>query len=205
MTQPLLKGQFVYLRYPDVTDWDAWAELRETSREFLTPWEPLWPADDLTRTAFKRRIRRYLRDIKDDTAYPFFIFRKSDRALVGGVTISNVRRGVTQACSVGYWTGEPHARRGYMRDGLRTLVLHAIKDLGFHRIEAACLPNNAPSKALLKQTGFTEEGYARKYLRINGSWQDHILFGLIENDLPLPTYGASEQAAEALPEGSSVA
>lgn len=205
MTQQLLQGEFVFLRYPDVTDWDEWSKLRDRSRDFLTPWEPLWPVDDLTRTAFRRRLRRYQRDIRDDAAYPFFIFRKSDRALVGGITVSNVRRGVTQACSVGYWTGEAYARHGYMRDALRAVVRHAIRDLGFHRVEAACLPDNHASKSLLKQTGFTEEGYARKYLRINGAWQDHILFGIVESDFPLPEYAPLETELEVIPEGSSVA
>lgn len=205
MTQELLQGKFVYLRPPDFADWEAWVALRAESRTFLTPWEPLWPADDLTRQAFRRRIRRYQRDMRDDIAYPFFIFRKSDRSLVGGITISNVRRGVTQACSVGYWTGEAHTRHGYMRDALRTVVIHGFKQLGFHRIEAACLPHNQASQALLKQTGFTEEGYARKYLRINGSWQDHVLFGLVETDLPLPDYPQDSQDPETMSEGSGMA
>lgn len=205
MTQHLLQGKFVFLRAPDAGDWESWAALRSESREFLTPWEPLWPNDDLTRTAFRRRIRRYQRDIRDDIAYPFFIFRRSDRALVGGITVSNIRRGVTQACSVGYWIGEAHTRRGYMRDALRTVVVHGLKDLGFHRVEAACLPHNHASQALLKQTGFTEEGYARKYLRINGSWQDHVLFGILETDLPLPDYPAVMPEPAAMSEKSGVA
>src|SRR4029077_13074575 len=79
-----------------------------------TPWEPTWPADDLSRGAYRRRLRRYAEDQRTDTSYAFFLFRKGDDALVGGRTLANIRRGVAQAGSLGYWIGEPFARRGLM-------------------------------------------------------------------------------------------
>jgi ribosomal-protein-alanine N-acetyltransferase len=111
---PVLKSRRLVLRAPEMTDHGAWAELREESRAFLKPWEPSWPSDDLTRPAFKRRVKRYQREIRDDAGYPFFLFRLEDDRLVGGITLSNVRRGVTQSCSLGYWMGERYAGRGYM-------------------------------------------------------------------------------------------
>ena len=111
---PIIEGDGVYLRAPQMSDYSEWATLREASRAFLTPWEPTWPADDLTRSAFRRRLRRYAEDQRADTSYAFFLFRKSDDALVGGLTLANIRRGVAQAGSLGYWIGEPFARRGLM-------------------------------------------------------------------------------------------
>lgn len=177
-----LPGQRTYLRPPEVADWGAWAELRAGSREFLTPWEPAWAADELTRAAYRRRLRRLLRDARDDLAYPFFLFNRQDDALIGGLTLGNVRRGVTQSCSVGYWIGRPYARHGYMSEALGTVLPFVFEQLRLHRLEAACLPTNIPSQGVLRRCNFREEGYAREYLRINGRWADHLLFGLLASD-----------------------
>jgi len=167
-------------------DYLAWAALREESRAFLTPWEPTWPLDDLTRSAFRRRIRRYMQDIREDAAYPFFIFDSRDDTLVGGVTLSNVRRGVTQSASLGYWVGADRARQGYMSASVAALVPFVFDQLGLHRLEAACLPSNAASIRLLEKVGFSREGFARRYLRINGIWQDHLLYAMLTDD-PRPS------------------
>jgi ribosomal-protein-alanine N-acetyltransferase len=179
---PVIQGDEVYLRAPQMFDFHAWASLRAASREFLTPWEPIWPTDDLTRGAFRRRVRRYVRDIREDQAYPLFVYRKSDDTLVGGLTLSNIRRGVAQACSLGYWVGSPHARRGYMSRAVAASVPFVFETLQLHRLEAACLPANTASIGLLRKCGFIEEGYARRYLRINGVWQDHVLFAMLAED-----------------------
>lgn len=178
---PAIHGEGVFLRTPQMGDFPAWAALREESRAFLTPWEPTWPIDDLTRPAFRRRIRRYIQDIRDDTAYPFFIFT-ADNAFAGGLTLSNVRRGVTQSCSLGYWVGAPYARRGLMTAAVAAVVPFVFEHLRLHRLEAACLPINAASIRLLEKSGFTREGFARRYLRINGVWQDHLLYAMLHDD-----------------------
>ncbi|MEA2874874.1 MAG: [ribosomal protein S5]-alanine N-acetyltransferase [Hyphomicrobiales bacterium] len=174
---PTIDGDGVYLRAPQMSDYSEWTTLREASRAFLTPWEPTWPGDDLTRSAFRRRLRRYAEDQRSDTSYAFFLFRKSDEALAGGLTLANIRRGVAQAGSLGYWVGEPFARRGLMTGAVRALVPFSFGSLRLHRIEAACIPSNAASIRLLEKTGFVREGYAREYLCINGLWQDHLLYG----------------------------
>jgi ribosomal-protein-alanine N-acetyltransferase len=175
---PPITGDGVVLRGPQMADFAAWAEVRERSRTFLTPWEPTWPADDLSRAAFRRRLIAYARDREAGAAYPFFVFRNSDGALTGGITLSNVRRGVAQMGSVGYWCGQPYARQGHTLAAVRALCEFAFRTLALHRLEAACIPENAPSRALLVRAGFAEEGFARAYLKINGVWRDHVLFGL---------------------------
>jgi len=174
---PIIEGDEVVLRTPQITDFEEWAALREASRAFLTPWEPTWPVDDLTRAAFRRRIKRYAEDLRTDTGYAFVIARYSDGALVGGLTLANIRRGVAQAGSLGYWTGLPFVRQGYMTAAVRALVPFAFNSLRLHRLEAACIPSNTGSIKLLEKTGFVREGYAREYLCINGVWQDHLLYG----------------------------
>ncbi|MFQ5971944.1 MAG: GNAT family N-acetyltransferase [Alphaproteobacteria bacterium] len=177
-----LEGGRVSLRPPAERDWREYAELRAASREFLEPWEPTWPSDALMRDAFQRRLRRYASEWRDDIGYGFFLFRRENQVLMGGVSVSNVRRGVAQSATLGYWIGEAFARRGYMTEGLGLVLDFCFDRLGLHRIEAACLPNNTASKRLLLRCGFKEEGFARKYLKIRGQWHDHVLYGLIAED-----------------------
>jgi [ribosomal protein S5]-alanine N-acetyltransferase len=178
---PSIVGEGVVLRTPQMTDYNDWAALRERSREFLIPWEPTWPADDLSRGAFRRRIRRYVEDLRTDQGYAFLIIRGSDDAIVGGLTLANIRRGVAQAGSLGYWMGLPFIRHGYMTAAVRAVIPFAFNTLRLHRLEAACIPSNAGSIRLLENTGFIREGYAREYLCINGIWQDHLLYGRLKD------------------------
>jgi [ribosomal protein S5]-alanine N-acetyltransferase len=179
---PVLEGDGVFLRMPQMTDFAEWARLRTESRAFLTPWEPTWPADDLTRSAFRRRLRRHAREMREDLGYPFLVFRDADRVLLGGVTLTNVRRGVAQAANLGYWIGGPHARKGYMTAAVAALIPFAHGPLRLRRIEAACLPNNAASVRLLEKLNFVREGYAREYLCIAGIWQDHLMYAHLADD-----------------------
>jgi ribosomal-protein-alanine N-acetyltransferase len=179
---PILMQDGVELRVPEMADYETWAALRLESRAFLVPWEPAWPQDDLTRTAFRSRVKRYIRDIESDSAYPFFVFRAHDDRLMGAITLSNVRRGVAQAGSVGYWIGSNFVRQGYMTSALTALMPFAFGHLHLHRIEAACLPVNQASIRLLTKCEFRQEGLARRYLKINGRWEDHLLFARLADD-----------------------
>jgi [ribosomal protein S5]-alanine N-acetyltransferase len=170
------------LRPPERGDWREWADLRGESRRFLAPWEPSWSPDSLTRGAFRRRLQRYAADWRSDQGYSFFLFRLEDGAAVGGIGLSNVRRGVAETGSLGYWIGERYARRGYMTAGLGLMLSFAFERLKLHRVEAACLPHNGPSRGLLLKCGFREEGYAREYLCIDGRWQDHVLFAMLRDE-----------------------
>jgi [ribosomal protein S5]-alanine N-acetyltransferase len=177
------RGHGLLLRPPQMSDFPQWSKLREDSRAFLTPWEPIWPSDDLTRAGFRRRLRRYAEDITADRAYPFLVFRMADQTLIGGVTLANVRRGIVQAGTIGYWTGEQYSGQGHMTLALRVLLPFILSELNLHRIEAACIPTNKASVRVLEKCGFVREGLARRYLCINGVWQDHYLFGLLNEDL----------------------
>lgn len=188
-TVPMIEGSGVFLRVPRMSDFEEWALLRGQSRQFLAPWEPVWPDDDLTRSAFRRRIRRYERDLHEETGYAFLVFRKSDNAMLGGATLTNLRRGAAQAGSLGYWMGAGYAGKGYMSAAIAALIPFAHSMLRLRRIEAACLQSNAASIRLLEKMNFTREGLARQYLSIAGSWQDHLLYARLSSD-PLPAPAA---------------
>jgi len=178
------RGYGLILRAPQMSDYIQWSQLRESSRAFLTPWEPIWPSDDLTRSGYRRRLRRYAEDIAEDKSYPFLVFREENGALIGGITLANVRRGIVQAGTIGYWIGEPYARQGLMTTALRVLLPSLFGELHLHRVEAACIPTNVGSVRVLEKCGFRREGLAKRYLCINGVWQDHYLYGLLHEYLP---------------------
>jgi ribosomal-protein-alanine N-acetyltransferase len=176
-----LAGERGFLRSPERGDYEAWATLRGRSRNFLAPWEPSWPPDALSRASFRARLARYAEDWRTDQAYNLFIFT-DDETLVGGASLSNLRRGVSETASLGYWIGEPFARQGHMTAALPLILDFSFDRLRLHRVEAACLPNNVPSRSLLVRAGFRQEGYARQYLCIEGKWQDHLLFAILRDD-----------------------
>src|SRR5271169_6272785 len=91
--QPLVRGDGLYLRPAIAADYPAWARLREQSRVFLTPWEPTWLSDDLTRAAFRRRLRRQAEDMAGDESFAFLIFDSTSDEVLGGLTLGGIRRG----------------------------------------------------------------------------------------------------------------
>lgn len=179
-----LRGPRVILRLPQMSDYEAWYVLRHSSRDFLRPFEPRWTDADLGRRVFATRVRRAREEAEEGTDYSFFIFLNGGPrdTLVGGITLSNIRRRAAQFVNLGYWMGQPYAGQGLMTDALRATLPFVFDDLRLHRLEAACLPHNEPSKGVLTKVGFHEEGLARQYLRINGQWADHLLFALLRAD-----------------------
>ncbi|MFU0506449.1 GNAT family N-acetyltransferase [Pseudaminobacter sp. NGMCC 1.201702] len=179
---PALKGDRITLRLPESRDYREWAALRAESRTFLEPWEPKWAADELGRPAWRARLMRYREDYANGSSIAFFIFENASGRLVGGITIGNIRHGVAQSGQIGYWIGERFAGRGFMREALVLISHYAFDTLRLHRIEAACIPDNARSIRVLEKAGFQREGLLRSYLRIAGTWQDHYLYALIAED-----------------------
>lgn len=175
-----IRGERVVLRPPAQSDYPAWAELRSQSRAHLTPWEPTWTRDELARSSFRRRLRIYARDVRDDLGYAFFIADLTTDKLLGGIALSSVRRGASQAATLGYWIGAPHKGQGKMQDAVRAIVPFAFRTLLLHRIEAACMTSNAASLRVLEKAGFQREGLVRQYLKINGVWEDHVLLGRVD-------------------------
>ena len=170
------------LRPPTHSDFRTWSALRRESKDFLVPWEPEWADDHLTRKAFTNRVYWASRSIASGSAMPLFVIRRSDEVLVGAITLDNIRRGPAQAGTLGYWTGAPYARQGYMREAIKAVVHYAFTRLDLSRIEAACLPENKASRGLLEASGFKYEGVAQSYLQIAGRWRTHVLYAALRSD-----------------------
>ncbi|MFA3917498.1 GNAT family N-acetyltransferase [Ruegeria hyattellae] len=180
--RPKLETERLSLRPPIHSDFREWAALRQSSRDFLIPWEPSWAPDHLSRKAFTNRVYWAQRSVASGAAMPLFLFRRSDDRLIGAITLDNIRRGPAQAGTLGYWTGETHARQGYMREAIGAIVHYAFARLDLSRIEAACLPENAASRGLLERSGFKYEGVAQSYLQIDGRWRTHVLYACLRSD-----------------------
>jgi [ribosomal protein S5]-alanine N-acetyltransferase len=170
------------LRLPVHADWVLWAKLRRDSAAFLTPWEPVWSPDHLSRRSFTNRVYWAKRAEAQGTALPLLLTRRDDGLILGALTLDNIRRGPAQAGTLGYWMGAPFARQGYMREAILGVVHHAFNALDLSRIEAACLPENQPSRGLLEKSGFKYEGVAQSYLQINGRWRNHVLYAALRGD-----------------------
>ena len=179
---PVLVRDPVYLRAAKPSDYSDWAALREQSRKHLIAWEENWAPHELSLNAFKRRLAAQSKDARRGGGLSLLAFRRDDRAIVGGVTLTNIRYGASRSGILGYWVGEPYARQGYGSAAVRAVIDHAFDTIELHRIIAACQPENVASQNLLERCGFRKEGLARDYLRINGAWRDHLIFSLIAAD-----------------------
>lgn len=179
---PALKGGRIFLRMPHSGDYREWAALRAESRRFLEPWEPRWTSDELDWPAWRQRLLRYREDQAQGSGASFLIFESQTGRLLGGITVGNIRYGVAQCGQIGYWIGQRYAGMGYMYEALGLVSHHAFDTLRLHRLEAACIPGNARSIGVLEKAGFRREGLLRSYLRINGTWHDHLLYALIADD-----------------------
>ncbi len=170
------------LRPPIHSDFRSWAWMRESSAGFLTPWEPVWAADHLSRKNFTNRVYWAQRSINTGVAVPLFLVNRETNELMGAITLDNIRRGPAQAGTLGYWVGKDHARKGYMREAIDALVHYAFHRMDLSRIEAACLPENVASRGVLEKSGFKYEGVAQSYLQIDGRWRTHVLYAALRND-----------------------
>ncbi len=179
---PPIETERLSLRLPEMGDHAAWVRLRREGEAFLREWEPTWSIDHFTRKAFRNRVYWAWRARDEGRALALFLVRRSDSRLLGAITLDNIRRGPAQSASVGYWIGPEHARQRYMSEALEAVVQHAFNALDLSRIEAACLPGNAPSRGLLERSGFEYEGVAQSYLQIAGRWQNHVLYAILRSD-----------------------
>ncbi|WP_375449865.1 GNAT family N-acetyltransferase [uncultured Devosia sp.] len=186
-----LRSPDLLLRLPQIGDYPAWSGLRKASRPFLKPFEPRWTEADLAHSVFATRVKRARQEAEDGTDYSFLIFNLANgsETLVGGVTLSNIRRRAAQFVNLGYWMGQQFAGQGLMTKAVALTLPFVFESCDLHRIHAAFLPGNIASRRVLEKNGFIEEGFAAGYLQIDGRWEDHVLFGLTRERYELRRHG----------------
>ena len=177
----ILKAKNVELRTPRYSDYEQWRDLREGSKAFLELWEPKRGNDFFKRNAFNSRVKWAKKSAKTDQAYQFFIFDKF-QTLLGSITIDNIRKGPSNAATLGYWLGKQHTGKGFMGEAVLHIIDFSFNRLTISRLEAATLPENKSSRRLLEKVGFKYEGVGQSYLQINGRWRNHVLYGMLRND-----------------------
>ena len=161
-------------------------EFYRVNAEFRRVWSPIPPADFLTLAQQQNRLRDDIAVRQQDRGYTFWLFEQHDSALqtiIGFVSLRNVVRGAFQACHVGYELRYDYGGRGYMTEALTKVCHIAFDELKLHRLEANIMPRNGRSIKVAQSCGFVSEGLARKYLKINGVWEDHEHFVLLNDEL----------------------
>ena len=178
----MIEAEKVTLRMPVMGDHHAWVRLRQDGEESLKPWEPVWAPDHFSKRAFSNRVFWARKTYETGRGVPLFIVRREDKALLGAITLDNIRRGPAMSGALGYWIGANYVRNGYMSDAIQSVVHYAFYHMDISRVEAATLPENAASRGLLEKTGFKYEGVAQSYLQIAGRWRTHVLYSNIRGD-----------------------
>jgi len=140
--RPILNTERLVLRLPQHSDFRSWMQERLASTAHLTPWEPTWSEDHLSRRAFSARVAWAAKAEAQGTGLPLFVFRRADNVLLGAITLDNIRRGPAQAGTIGYWIGARHVRQGYLRESVQALCHYAFTQLYLSRLESAALPGN---------------------------------------------------------------
>ncbi len=154
---------------------------REENRDHLKQWEPTRQAAFFTEGFWEAHLRLTLRDFREGTSVSFVLMSPSEDEVLGVCNYSTIVRGTFQSCHLGYALAEKHEGKGIMFEALSLANTYMFSDLGLHRIIAGYLPYNVRSEKLLDRLGFEQEGLARKYLKINGRWEDHVLTALIND------------------------
>lgn len=175
-------GSSMTLRPPANSDFEKWVTVRRESEAFLRPWEPLWPRDDLSEIGYQRRMKAYNQQRLNGWGRTYFLFSENEERLIGGISLTRITYRGAKSATLGYWMSVNDAGKGNMKKAVPALLTYAYKQLGLNRIEAACLPHNDRSIALLTGCGFQTEGFAREYLEINGIAEDHVLFSKLKAD-----------------------
>jgi ribosomal-protein-alanine N-acetyltransferase len=174
-----LLGHKIYLRFLQETDVDALVDLHRRNREFFQAYTPKRSEEFYTAEYQRKRIKDSLVLKEEDKQYTFGVFLAATEELVGIVELTEVLRGPLQSCWIGYYLDQEQNGHGYTTEAVRLVVDYAFDVLGLHRIEAGVMPHNIGSIRVLEKAGFYREGLNRKNVKINGKWEDHLHFAIV--------------------------
>jgi ribosomal-protein-alanine N-acetyltransferase len=179
-----LLGRRILLRQLQPADFEQWREVRRRNVDWLTKWEPSRPpgAPDVVedRSAFSLRCHAREREWQLSTGFGFGVFVGG--RFVGEINLNSVQRGPFQNAYVGYWIDEAHAGNGYVPEAVVVLAKFAFEDQALHRLQISIVPRNARSRRVVEKLGLRDEGIAKRYLEINGVWEDHVRYALTADE-----------------------
>ncbi|MGE4314094.1 MAG: GNAT family N-acetyltransferase [Pseudobdellovibrionaceae bacterium] len=177
-----LKTPNLLIRPPKRTDWQEWLDIRTRNKDHLIPFEPAWGNGWEERRHYLARVARQEKEWREDRAYAFLIFSRYTGEMLGGVNINNIARGAARFASLGYWIDQNVQGQGVMHEALEAIIRLSFTHLKLERLNAGTLAHNTRSRKLLEKCGFTEEGFAKSYVEIEGRRQDHVLYGLTKEE-----------------------
>jgi [ribosomal protein S5]-alanine N-acetyltransferase len=169
-----LKGKHIYLRFLEENDAEAMKQLYLRNREFFQKYSPKRDEDYYTYERHLKSIKNSIESRKIDKEYSFGIFLKENDELMGDLDLTGVLRDALQSCHIGYSLDSKHNGKGYMTEAVELVVEYGFNQLHLHRIVAGVMPTNIGSLRVLEKAGFEKEGIARKNVKINGKWEDHV-------------------------------
>jgi len=173
----MIRTKRLELRLAKARDAGAIVDYYRRNRRHLAPWEPQRPRKFFTEDHWRRQARANAREFRAGLGMRLFAF--VDGRVIASVSVSNIQRGVFQACNLGYSLDGLEQGKGYMGEALEATLRYAFGELGLHRVMANYMPRNHRSARVLARLGFRIEGRAREYLRIAGRWEDHVLTSLV--------------------------
>ena len=168
----------IYLRLLEMKDAGDLHALKLRNREFYQPFEPIRDESHFTLEGQEQEIANGLQGVLNDQSYIFGIFLKESDEIIGRIALTGIARGPFQNAYMGYYIDQQHNGKGYATAAVSLCVSKAFDEIGLHRVEAGVMPRNIRSIRVLEKAGFRQEGLATTYLKINGVWEDHIIFAI---------------------------
>lgn len=153
------------------------------NKKFLEKFEPLREDTYFTKENIINQIYKEMEEAKELKGVRFWIFKKEETSLIGSVALSNIVKGAFLSCFLGYKLDEKELNKGYMTEAVGKAVEIAFDDMGLHRVEANVMPKNIASIKVLEKSGFIQEGLSKKYLKINGNWEDHVRMAILNDSM----------------------
>ena len=172
------------LKILDSSHSDIVLDYYNRNRSFLEPWEVEKKDIFYTDRFQSNQLERDFSDIKNGNLLRLWIFKKSDRSkTIGNIAFSNIIRGHFLSCHLGYKLDIEEMKKGYITEAIKEGIKIIFDEYGLHRIEANIMPRNLASLRVTEKLGFLNEGISKKYIKINGKWEDHIHMVLLNDNI----------------------
>ncbi|WP_175989715.1 GNAT family N-acetyltransferase [Bacillus sp. Marseille-Q1617] len=173
------EGKNIYIRPYTLADAEAMLAFELENREFFKDFSPLMKDDFYTLQSQKDRVERTKKRMENDEYYAFGIFHNDTDELIGNISLSDVIRGPLQCCYIGYSVSKKQNGKGYTTEAVQLVVDYAFKELNLHRVEAGVMLHNIASMRVLEKARFHKEGIFIKNVKINGKWEDHQHYAIV--------------------------
>lgn len=184
MVKTTLETERLILRTLSLEDAEELYRFRTENAEFFKPWSPLYHKDYFTPEYHKNNLVQIESDILKGSLVQFGVYTKTaPEKMIGSVVFSNIIMGPFKSCFLGYRIDKDEINKGYAAEAITAGCNYMFTQRKLHRIEANIIPRNTASIRAIEKAGFVHEGISKKYLNINGVWEDHLHYVLLNDDL----------------------